>query len=372
MISALCLSLAFGLAATGPAQSLKHADAELIQTVEAALDRAPEALNNHRGFLALLRRNQAIARAEDAWLDLNLLIEFHALAQAADEALHDAPNEELLFDRFYDQLVRDPKLRESVESLQRTELERAPKAEHAEQPLSTALDFLRANPDAAMTFLRDPAQAKPLPHALDPYLDYFKSRPELLSKLLETFQGITDNPLAQSNLLPWWQAASALKDGAFGRFTKHLLAHPKRYWVWHTWNLTLAEDAHTRTWIRYWFRQARRTPGLEQNYERYLDLMRKFPQYAARAEAHWQENAGPAPEWPPKTDPPLLTIWTAPDMPPALVPKMPAYAPAEKPDGTRPAKQDRPEVRRPEMPKKPEVPTMKTSPRKRETPDDGN
>ncbi len=361
MIPALCLCFACGFGAPDAGQVSKRNAAEEWKIVEAALESSPDLLENHRGFLAAVKQNQALARALDTWLDLNLLAEFHALARAADEALYAAPAAERLFDQYYDQIARDPELRKNVEALQRTELDHARKADYAEQPLSNGLDYLRANPDTAVPQLRQPTQGKTFPRELRPFLDAFNSRPDLLQEFLNTFQGITANPLAQSRILPWWQTApgfDANTGGAFNRFHKHLLAHPSRYWAWHEWNLTLAAEVRLRTWVRYWFRKERRVPDLDERYDRYLDLLRKQPDYAVRAESRWSRQSGPAPVWPPGTDPPVLPKWTPPERAVGQGQPHPRYTMPEKPG--------RPEVRRPDRPKMPDMPTM-TAPHSNES-----
>lgn len=359
MITPLLVCLVLSIEAPDVLPRIKPGDTELVKRVEAALQPDKELLPNHRGYLSFLKKNPAIARAEDAWLDLTLLLQFESLARDFDEALQRDAEAETLFDRYYDQSARDEALRNSVERLQRAEFGKAKKATYAEQPFSAALDYLRANPDLAMRFLQGPEQVKPAPRALYPYLDHFKEHPELLKELLDAFQGITGNPLAQTRLFPWWQAIANFNlrsGGAYSRLTSHFLAQPQRFWVWHQHNLALAADAHARTWIRYWHRKVRRIPSLETDYNRYLDLLRKYPELGDRAEQRWTKEIGPAPEWPPKENPPLLAKWTKEVTTSPGTAGMPKYKMPEKPK--------RPEVKRPAMPTMPTMPTRPTRPEK--------
>lgn len=323
--------------------------------IEAALEGAPELLTQHRGYWSFLKRNPATARAEEAWSELTSLASVDALTRDLDEALHSDARAQMLLDQFYDELARNDDLRCPVEMLQRTEFAQ----KNIRELFGPALGYLRAHPDLAMRFFKDPRRVKPAPEALYPMLDHMDAHPELLAELLESFQGIVDNPAAHTRVFPWWQALSGFDQasgGAYSRLSAHFMRYPHRFWVWHERNLALAKDAHARTWIRYWHRRVRRCPELDTGYGAYLQFLRKHPETAQQTGQRWNQRFGPPPPWPPKEAPPVLprlAVKKDEHMVPAKRDLMPTYE--------RPEKQP---VRRPDMPARPTRPVRPTRPAK--------
>lgn len=348
-------------AAEAPAAT-RSQTAGVVSRVEVTLENDPQLLECHRGYLGFLEKSPALRDAEEAWQELNVLTEIRPLVRDFDEAMHKDVRAQTLFDQYYDQLARDETLRASVDALQRAEfargkirsLTRAPARGHPLLPgdvFGEGMVYLRANPDTAIRFLQNPQAVKPVPDALYPLLGHFEDRPELLKELLDAFQGLTGSPQAYARVFPWWNETPPFdlrSAGAYGRLYAALKAHPSRFWIWHHDNLALAADAQARSWIRYWFRKVRRTPGLAEDYAAYLQHLRKRPETAEQTQQRWNQQYGPAPEWPPKTAPPPL---------PAFVPAESIRAPGgeriQKPTYTRP---DKPNVSRPKMPDKPTMP----------------
>jgi len=365
----LILCLAWMLAAEPAAKgrtAIRPQTTDMVSHVEAVIENDSQLLECHRGYLGYLENNPVLRDAEEAWQELNVLAQIRQLVRDFDEALQKDVRAQTLFDQYYDQLARDDTLRASVDALQRAEfaqgkIRSSARAPADGQPLlpgdlfGEGMAYLRANPDTAMRFLQNPRAVKPAPDALYPLLGHFEDRPELLTELLEAFQGLTGNPLSYTRVFPWWNETFAFdlrSAGAYGRLYAALKAHPNRFWIWHHDNLALAADAQTRSWIRYWFRKVRRTPALAEDYAAYLQHLRKHPEAAEQTRQRWNQQYGPAAAWPPKAAPPSL----------------PAYFPAEslrgtggerlrKPVYTRPQK---PDVPRPKMPDKPTMPVKPT------------
>ncbi|HPO14496.1 MAG TPA: hypothetical protein PLI09_13720 [Candidatus Hydrogenedentes bacterium] len=365
MMLAACACFLFAIDTPAEMSGWKHADTEFAHRVEQALEKDPELLRNHRGYLAYLQANPSMARAEEAWLDLTLFKELNRLNAAFDESLQKDVEAQTMFDQFYDQLGRDSSLRETMESLQRLEFNEAKPAKHAGQPFSEALDTLKANPDLAMRFLHNPDRVKPAPNALTAYVEQFKSHPELLKELVDAFNHLTSNPLAQTRVFPWWQSLSAFdtrSGGAYGRLMGYFLHQPSQFWVWHQRHLEWAKDAQARTWMRYWHRVIRRNASLHNEYSHYLRLLRQHPEEGT-IERQWASQYGPAPSWPPKENPPLLLHYQLPqDSNLPRTPNMPVTPKPEKPSLKQSDRIKRPEIQRPQkpimpaMPRKPEKP----------------
>lgn len=368
MILAACACFLFSIDTPEEMSGWKHADTKLAHRVEQALKKDPELLREHRGYLVYLQANPSMARAEEAWLDLTLFTEVNRLNTEFDEALQKDVEAQALFDQFYDQLGRDPSLRTAMESLQRMEFSEAKPAKHAKQPFSEALDTLKANPDMAMRFLRNPDQVKPTPKALASYLDHFKDYPELLTELLDAFNGLTSNPLAQTRVFPWWQSLSAFdtrSGGAYSRLMGYFLHEPRHFWVWHQRHIEWAKDAQARTWIRYWHRAIHRNPALHDEYYRYLRLLRQYPEAGTNTERLWAPQYGPAPSWPPKENPPLLLRYQRPqDSNTPKSPQMPVTFKPDKPSLKQSDRLKRPGIQRPEKPAMPSMPDMPSKPEK--------
>lgn len=372
MIVCFCLCLLLGIESPEEMQYVSpRPENPPVETVENTLEQEKTSLEAHRGYLRYLADHPGIARAEEAWLELNMQTGFAAADRVFDETLNDHPEAQRLFDQFYDQLARDQDLRRAVESIQRVELtEKAAGPSRAANdaapaPFSAALQYLRAHPDTGLRFLENPQRVKPTPDALLPLLDHFKQHPEILQELSSAFQQISDNPLAQLRLFPWWKQISGLDEqsqAAYETLLAEFLQHPNHFWIWHQRYLALAADVQARAWIRYWHRQVRRTPGLGDNhaYLAYLQKMRRQPESAARAEKRWAGAFGPPPAWPPKESPPLLSY----------LPRNKSMEPVEKKKVRMPAfeRPEKPSIPRPQKPVMPNMPAMPQRPAKPEKP----
>ncbi len=343
------LTLGMGLAAPGAAP-----------TVDSVLRDDPELARHHQGYLHHLARNATLRQHETAYLQVLQDPDFAAAVRRFDEALRADPEAEQLFHQFYDQLVREPGLRRAVEGVQREAFDLPRRREDA---VSDAFGYLQANPETALRFLAGPERFAPLPSSLAPVANLLARNPELRARLLDAFETLHEEPLAQTRVFPWWQRLSRLNaeaGGAYDALGRELLARPTRFWVWHRRHLALAEDAQARDWITWWHRRVRREPALR---EVYLDSVRTdLEQNAAPRLAQAGEGAADA-VWPPKTAPPALG---------ALAPNAFANTPdpfaIEQPTIERPARPSINRPRRPDLPDRPTVPNRPERPDRPERP----
>src|SRR5690606_32973785 len=93
------------------------------------------------------------------------------------------------------------------ETLVRTELEQA----RTDPALPEALRFLRANPDIALRFLKDPTQVRPLPEPLERAYAAFERRPEWREALFAAFDAVAQSPDAYVTIFPWWRELDLLE-----------------------------------------------------------------------------------------------------------------------------------------------------------------
>jgi hypothetical protein len=321
MIAAACLWLALAIEQPDEAARITDVDQGLPARVEAALERSPELLKMHRGYLDYLKAHPDVAAAEKNWNDQIRFSEFGALTRSFDEALNSDPEAEALYNRHFDHLREDASLRDAIEKLNRNELaalkhktpprSEKPGAARAEPPsMADALDFLNAHPDVALPFLQNPGAAMtPTPEALNPYLNSFAAHPEWLKGMRDAFKSLNEQPEAQARVLPWYGALNQSHPAVRAAYTalrQQFARQPSQFQAWSQRELALASDAQARNWIRYWHRKVRRIPDLAGGYERYLHtILEKLPQQEA-TEARLRKPPDATPEWPPKEAPPRL------------------------------------------------------------------
>jgi hypothetical protein len=220
-----------------------------------------------------------------------------------------------------------------------------------------SMDYLRAHPDDATVFLRNPAELAPVPEPLFRVLPLLKQHPDLRDTLRETFGAMADEAAAHAHVFPWWATVGAPNSEvaeSYRQLESHFAVHKDDFWVWHKYNVAAARDLHVRDWLRYWHSRVRRNPELAGNYPQYIRGVRES---AALRKVPVNRSVEP---WPP-------------DMPPPeLLPIPPATEPAKK--GVPTKEQLMPKaVARPRMPARPgkplpNLPNMPTRPRAPEKP----
>jgi tetratricopeptide (TPR) repeat protein len=314
-------------------------------TAEAMLGEDADLLRHHRGYLAWMADHPEAAAREEAYLGLMTVRAFRDVLIPFDEALVASPVAARAFDTFYTHLSENPDARDRVERLARVAMS-APESIPGRQ---TAMTWMQANPDEARRFLQDPVLLTPTPEALAPLRNVMREYPDWWSLLQDAFAEVEAAPEMYDRILPWWRRALELdaeQAEAHGRLAVHLARYPNRFWVWHRREVTLAQDAQARNWIRYWHRLLRRSD---------VDL----PAYY-RAVRSWVSGGVPPEEagdpWPPKADPPALSTYKV-------------TAPVNDDHPERPARPrlTRPEMKRPERPgiaypTRPEGPARPTRP----------
>lgn len=378
MMLALCLLAALSIESPDEFQAgSRTAAPAVLEPFQETLEKDPDLLRHHRGYLQYLRLQPKLNAAEEAWLELRLQTDFDYADRTFDEALNADIAAQALFDQFYDQLARDMPLQGAVDALQRLQLSEKPRRTldlpQAPTPpsFSDAIEFLRAHPDASMRFLQNPERFNPLPDALGPLLKHFDVNPGVLKELQDAFQTISGNPLAQVRIMPWWQNLAAFNtkyNGAYRLLTTEFEKHPNHFWAWHQRQLLLANDAQARDWIRYWHRRIRRTPALAKDtaYLRSLQLLRRQPETAARLEQDWAKRFGPPAPWPPKESPPTLSPLQ--DTTPNDAMKKPTISVPTIQAPQKPILRQRDNRLAPAMPAMPEKPIMPQRPTKPEKP----
>lgn len=314
-------------------------------TLSRLLASRPELLQHHEGFLKELAARPDWAAAERAWWQAGNVPTLRKLADTFESALDATPEARLRFDAYYQTLARSAETREAVEHLTRTELDRARTA----NALPPALRYLRANPDIALRFLRDPKGLRPLPAPLEKAYDDFLRRPEWTSALRDAFQDVADLPDAHLAIFPWWRTLADLeKEPDATKLDDALHQRPNEYWLWHARNMNLASDTDAAPWIRYWTRLIQRDTDLAREYGPFfaqlLEDPAKLNQHLAALRSTFGGSARP---WPPASPPPAL----------------------EKPARTESADElrraiTRPSIERPtpKRPSRPERPTPPTRP----------
>jgi len=331
-------------------------------SVERFLTAHPELDRLHEGYEGYLARNPAIGGPENDWTGLLASERFRPAAHAFEEGLLNDPEAESRFDNFYGALSSNPALRQSIEQLQHTEFGQRGAG------FSSAMDFLRSSPDAALPWLEKALPGGAIPKQLQPLLDSVQRNPELLGTLRSGVSQMLEAPSFQDKVQPWWSKLGEFdtrSGGAYRQLAGHFMECPPDFDIWHKRNLALAQDGHARDWIRYWHGLVRRTPELGGEYYRYLHSL--DTKGAARSNSVAQQvlaiQNGP---WPPSEAPPPLKGY-APFQPliPAP-PPMPAMKELPHAPSAGPSSIPRPAM--PQRPASPGRPALRTYERERQTP----
>ena len=356
-MNALCLALVTLLAGAedgAPQSALAVAQRVVVQR---ALESNPELLAQHRGYLEWLERHPAIATAEEAFTSLMQSQGFSLPVNRFDESLVRYPDAGLRMDAYYRLLADDAEARLAVDNLHRFELAKRREPE----TWTPALDYLRANPDTALTFLEDPRWVKPLPEALVPLANAARRDDPAVLRLRTAFQTLHDNAKAHLSLFPWWETLYGRESDigeTFEPLKAHFRQYPHRFWVWHRRELAMAQNVNARAWLRHWHRLVRRTEGLGQAYYAYLEMLREQPELRADAESRWRKQFGEPVPWPPEDTPPTLTsLWRPEDDVPVM--ERPERLEIERPE--RPRAPSRDDFERPAPPARPVRPVRPTT-----------
>jgi len=317
----------------------------VMDSVWTGLNTQPSLVNHHRGFLAYVSAHPQLGSAIEAVRPLERHPVFRELLIEFDNSLARDKQLGQMFEDFYAGLAADKTLRDAVDSVYRVEL--------SEPPLRDAFIDLLGDVDVSLRFLANPA--RPAPLGLYPFKAAFKQNPELRSDLLDALNTLHKMPAAHTAVFPWWQKVAEGRGSVcrpYVRLAGELAGYPDRFWAWHGAEIELARDAKARRWILYFQRRVRQAPVFSQSYDVYLDIIRRRPDYAKAALDTWNSDHGPAPAWPPDSEPPELPI------PPAAT------------DPASPKKPARPEAKKPvpQMPRMPQMPTMPARPTKPEKP----
>ncbi|HOF40607.1 MAG TPA: hypothetical protein PLD73_11070 [Candidatus Hydrogenedentes bacterium] len=303
--------------------------ADPAAAVERVLESDPSLLAQHRGYQAWIGRYPAAASAEEAFTTLLLTTGFSLPVDRFDEALVRFPESAAAMDAYYAALASNGEIRAAVDDLHRFEL-----AQRAgREAWDGILAYLRAHPEEALTFLKNPQWAKPTPDALRPLADAARKKDPSLDRLRAAFQALHDQPEAHLHVFPWWKAycgEESLIREPFDALMAHFRQYPHHFWVWHRREIVLAETPGVRAWLRHWHRTVRRSEGLGRAYWLYLDGLRTQPEHAEAAEARWRSEFGTVSPWPPDNEPPRLTPLRSPsraaprvERPPRVDPPVP-------------------------------------------------
>ena len=327
-----------------------------MDAVWTALNAQPALIDHHRGFVTYISSHPELASALNAISPLQRHPMFRGLLVEFDNSLARYEELDRIFGSYYAALAAEEPLRDAVDAVYRLEL--------SEPSLRDSFIDLLGDVDESLRFLANPAKPAPIP--LYPFKAAFNQSPDLREELLIALNTLHKIPAAHTDIFPWWEKVSKEQDSfcrPFVNLASQLMEHPQRFWAWHGAQIVLAKDLKARAWIFYVQRQVRQHPTLSKTYDIYLDIVRRRPDYAKAALDKWESDLGPAPPWPPDSDPPKLPVPpedkadatrkrpTRPDVkkPVAQMPQMPDMP-------VRPVKPEKPEIRRP----KPAVPTQKT------------
>ncbi len=348
---ALCLLVAAIDSTTSPPPPLpvSHLIPESLSKLLAA---QPALLQHHEGYLKQLAARPALAQAESAWWQASSAPALRNLALHFEEALADNDTASLRFDAFYKALYENPEMRGAVETLVRTELERA----RTDRSLPAALRFIRANPDIGLRFLKDPKQVRPLPASLDTAYKAFERQPEWRASLFIALDAIAHLPDAHMTIFPWWRELDALESKTeSAALDDALQERPHEYWKWHQRNLSLANVERAAPWMRYWSSLIQRDPELAKEYGPFLTQLLEEPELLRQHLVDRQEKEGDATAkpWPPDSAPPRLEPLSKQDD----IEKM--RRSIERPRVERPIveRPQRPAMDRPQRPTRPTAPT---------------
>jgi len=355
---ALCIVLAAPIDDTTsppPPEPISHIIPESLTRL---MTQRPEFNAHHLGYLRELAKLPDLAKSETAWWQVSSAPALRNLAARFEDVLARNKTAQYRFNVFYEALLKSPDLRRKVENLVRVELDNAQRRPE----LATALQFLRANPDIALRYLKDPATVRPLPEALEDTNAYFEQHEEWRSSLFKAYDEVAQTPDAHLLVFPWWRELAMLTaptEGENANLDAALYRRPAEYWLWHLRNLNLASDAQAGPWIRYWQRLIQREPDLAREYGPFITKLFEDPE---RLREHLinlttQQDESPSP-WPPSASPP--------DLPPLVIDdpvermkqgiKRPSIAYPDRPEVERPGRPDGP--KRPTRPASPNRPTI--------------
>lgn len=353
---AICLLLAAPpgeSAAPAPPDPVAHLIPESLTQL---LSQRPELRAHHQGFLQELARRPDLAKTETAWWQASRTPALRRLAAHFEDALARDNTAQYRFNTFYQALAGSPELRAKVETLVRVETEKT----RRKPELAGALQFLRANPDIALRFLRDPRTVRPLPAPLEATYAFFEAETEWREALFAAYDAIAQTPDAYRTVFPWWRQLAALPDpdGDGADLDAALHRRPQQYWLWHLRNLNLANNTEIAPWIRYWQRLVQRDPDVAREYGPFIGKLLENPEQLRQHLADLAEkgeDTGAKPAWPPGKEPPPL-----PPLPED--PRDKARDQIQRPDITYPERPERPTVERPPRPDGPQRPTPPARP----------
>lgn len=304
------------------------------------IDGSDELRAAHRGYWAALQARPEWLQQEAVWWQLMQTPDLGPLLVQVDEALQRQAQSQALYDQFYARLAQDENLRRSVE-----QFERAGFTQRGDiRQWQAALNFLRANPTAALPLLDGVAEEEPLPEALRPFATELMN-PRAWQALRGPLESLGQNPATAEALEPWWNSIAALdaeSNGAFNSLALHFAQHPQRFWAVYRRELALAKEPQLRDWVRWWHRRLRREKLDYPTYLAWLGAMKDGSESPA------QSNPG---DWPPAAPAPAVDA-----VPKEALPKPQGAAERKQQQGIV-----RPEVPLPQKPVRPERPQMRQS-----------
>lgn len=342
---ALCILLAAidDTTAPPPPDPVSHL---IPDSLTRLLAERPELRSQHLGYLRELARLPALAESETGWWQASSTPALRALAARFEEALANDNTAQYRFNTFYAALSKSSELRINVENLVRTEIDQA----RLHPELSGALQFLRANPDIALRFLKAPRQVRPLPEPLETTYEFFLANEPWRSALFQAYDTLAQTPDAHLAVFPWWRQLESLSREEPKNLDAALYRNPPQYWLWHLRNLNLVNDNTAAPWIRYWQRLIQREPDLAREYGPFISTLLENPEQLRQhlIDLTEGENAeAPAP-WPPASPPPKLPPLNLQDSAERMRREI------KRPTIARP---ERPEIKRPARPTSPKRPT---------------
>ena len=350
---ALCILLAAPFDDTSsppPPAPLSHLIPESLTRL---LGQHPELRVHHQGYLQELAKRPDLAATETAWWQASTTPALRNLAARFEDALARDNTAQYRFNVFYEALTKSPELRKSVEHLVRVELENA----RLKPELAGPLQFLRANPDIALRYLRDPDSVRPRPEALEATHGQFVEEADWRGALFDAYDAVAQTPDAHLVVFPWWRQLADLTGPGAGEdanLDAALYRQPHQYWLWHLRNMNLANNDQAAPWIRYWQRLIQREPDLARTYGPFITKLFADPEQLRQHLIDLTSESGDRkPTWPPPTSPPRL--------PPLVIddPIGRMRDSIQRPTIERP---DRPDVERPPRPDGPKRPARPASP----------
>lgn len=279
------------------------------------LKRNPELLSLNQGFQSFLRMESDFGAIEKTYMGMAALPSFRDAAGPFEEALAGDRSAWDRFLRYNTYLGNNPKAREQVDTLLRLEMNRP----GLRRELGPGLAYLRAHPDDAVLFSRNPALLAQLPEALYSLRNRFRTDPGLQGGIQDSFKTLAELPGARSEIFPWWEAAygnaSELGKAARG-LDEYLIRNPAFLWSLRTRNIQWASEPGAFAWTQYLHGIVRREPGLAQPFYKALGIAigasSAIPAAGTTGSAKAIGLSANLPSWPP------------PDRPPELKPQLPS------------------------------------------------